>query len=114
MGLGIVQTLQDRKGDAAHSLLRATDLDPDYLPSYAFLAPIFGSVPAADVEIRRKLEVLVISHPESAEAHFHYARVLWKEKLLGPAGPRSGKSVDRCLGFRHVIPLVRDIGNTGS
>ncbi len=91
MGLGIVQSLQDRKADAAHSLLRATDLDPDYLPSYSFLAPLFGSVPAADAEIRRKLEVLVVSHSDSAEAHFDYARLLWKQKLLEPAGPQSAE-----------------------
>ncbi len=91
MGLGVVQTLQDRKADAARSLLHATDLDPDYLPSYSFLAGLFGSVPAVDAEIRRKLEVLVVSHSESAEAHFDYARALWKQKLLEPAGTQSAE-----------------------
>ncbi len=91
MGLGIVQTLQDRKADAVHSLLRATDLDPDYLPSYSFLAGRFGSVPAANAEVRRKIEVLVVSHAESAEAHFDYAQVLWKQKLLEPASVPSAE-----------------------
>ena len=80
MGLGVAQYLQQHKESALRSLMRATELDPSYLPSYSFLPLVYGVMPAADAEIKRRLGVLVVSHPESGDAHFDYALALLKER----------------------------------
>jgi tetratricopeptide (TPR) repeat protein len=82
MGLGVAQDLQQRRVEAVHSLLRATDTDPDYLPSYAFLAGLADADPHAMKQIRSRLAALVISHPESAAVHYDYALALWKQHAV--------------------------------
>jgi tetratricopeptide (TPR) repeat protein len=84
MGLGVAQDLQQRRAEAVHSLLRATDTDPDYLPSYAFLAGLADAEPHALKQIRSRLAALVISRPESAAAHYDYALALWKQHTAYP------------------------------
>jgi tetratricopeptide (TPR) repeat protein len=85
MGLGIAQDLQKHKIDAIQSLLRSVDVDPEYFPPYSFLADLSGASLEADTQIRRRLAVLVVAHPESAEAHYDYALLLWKQHILSPA-----------------------------
>jgi tetratricopeptide (TPR) repeat protein len=92
MGLGIAQSLSARPAEsanssaqAASSLMRAADLDPEYLPTYRFLAGLSGTSMAMDAEIRHRLQVLVVAHPESAEAHYDYALALWKHAKLEPS-----------------------------
>ena len=84
MGLGIAQSLRQQEAASARSLIRAADLDPKYLPTYLFLATLSGTLIETDSEIRNRLEVLVVSVPESAEAHYDYALALWKHKGLDP------------------------------
>jgi tetratricopeptide (TPR) repeat protein len=88
MGLGIAQDLQKQTADAAQSLLRAVDVDPEYLPSYSFLAAVAPSTElGAEVRAKAKerLAVLVVAHPESAVAHYNYALALWSQRALTPA-----------------------------
>jgi tetratricopeptide (TPR) repeat protein len=61
---------------------RAADLDPEYLPTYLFLATLSGTSIETDAEIRKRLEVLAVSNSESAEAHYDYALALWKHARL--------------------------------
>jgi Flp pilus assembly protein TadD len=82
MGLGITQSLRQQKAGSARSLIRAADLGPEYLPTYLFLATLSGTSIETDSEIRQRLEVLVASNPESAEAHYDYALALWKHMGL--------------------------------
>jgi len=80
MGLGVAQDLQQRKIEAIHSLLRAIDIDPEYMPSYSFLAGLADAAPEAEEQIRKRLAALVVTHPESAVAHYDYALALWKQR----------------------------------
>ena len=82
MGLGIAQNLSHWKAESARSLIRAADLDPEYLPTYHFLATLSGTSIETDAEIRKRLEVLAVSNSESAEAHYDYALALWKHARL--------------------------------
>jgi Tfp pilus assembly protein PilF len=87
MGLGIAQDLKKQTADAARSLLRAVDVDPEYLPSYSFLAAVAASAELdakVMAEARERLAVLVVAHPESAVAHYDYALALWKQRALNP------------------------------
>jgi tetratricopeptide (TPR) repeat protein len=84
MGLGIAQDLADNKSEAVRSLMRAADEDPDYLPTYLFLAALSGAGKERDTQIIKRLEVLVVSHPESAEAHYDYALAFWRNRRLDP------------------------------
>ena len=84
MGLGVAQDLQQKKLDAIHSLLRAIDVDPEYLPSYSFLAGLADAAPESEAQIRRRLAMLVVTHPESAAAHYDYALALWKQNATNP------------------------------
>jgi tetratricopeptide (TPR) repeat protein len=79
MGLGIAQALEQQSEPATRSLFHAADLDPGYLPPYSFLANLSGIDEGSDAEIRKRLEAMVVSHPESAEAHYDYALALWKQ-----------------------------------
>ena len=85
MGLGIAQDLQQHKIDAIRSLMRAVDVDPEYFPPYSFLAGLSGASLEADTQMKRRLAVLVVAHPESAVAHYDYALALWKQRILSPA-----------------------------
>jgi Flp pilus assembly protein TadD len=85
MGLGIAENLKRQETESARSLIRAADLDPGYLPTYIFLATLSGTSIEIDSEIRQRLEVLVVSNPESADAHFDYALALWKHAGQDPS-----------------------------
>jgi len=81
MGLGIAQSLSNKKIESTYSLLKAADLDPGFLPTYLFLASLSGTSPETDTAIRKRLEALVVSNSERAEAHYDYAFAL--SKYLG-------------------------------
>jgi tetratricopeptide (TPR) repeat protein len=80
MGLGVAQDLQQRKLEAIDSLLRAIDIDPAYMPSYSFLAGLADVASDSGTQIRKRLAALVVTHPESAAAHYDYALALWKQR----------------------------------
>lgn len=80
MGLGIAQDLQQHKADAIQSLIKSIDTDPGYLPSYSFLAPLYGASTKEDAQIINRFNMLLRSHPESALAHYNYALILWKQR----------------------------------
>jgi tetratricopeptide (TPR) repeat protein len=80
-GLGIARALEQQKTSAIRSLLKAAELDPGYLPAYAFLANLSGTSEGSDLQIRERLAALVVSSPERAESHYDYALALWKEAL---------------------------------
>ena len=82
MGLGIAQSLINLKAESARSLMRAADLDPEYLPTYFFLATLSGTSNEMDAAIGKRLEVLVVANAQSAEAHYDYALALWKHGRL--------------------------------
>lgn len=82
-GLGIAQDIRQQKKEAILSLLRAVDLDPEYIPPYSFLAGLSGVSTDADSGIRKRLAALVVAKPDSAEAHYDYALALWKERAVG-------------------------------
>lgn len=84
MGLGISQSLKQQGAESARSLIRAADLDPEYLPTYLFLASLSGTSIETDSEIRKRLEGVIVSRPESAEAHYDYALALWNHKRIDP------------------------------
>ena len=85
MGLGIAQFLHEQKSQAATSLLRAADLEPEYAPSYSFLADASGVSQDADLQIRQRLAAFVIARPESAAAHHAYAVALWRQRRIDPS-----------------------------
>lgn len=89
MGLGIAQDLQNNKIDSIRSLLHAIDVDPEYLPSYSFLATLAGVSPETDTQIRRRIAELVVAHPESPVAHYDYALALWKQRRVSPGSVSS-------------------------
>jgi Flp pilus assembly protein TadD len=84
MGLGIAQDLQHLKTDSIRSLLHAIDVDPEYFPSYSFLAALAGTSAETDTQIRRRLAELVVAHPASSVAHYDYALALWNQRRLSP------------------------------
>jgi tetratricopeptide (TPR) repeat protein len=87
LGLGIAEYLLQQKADAIQSLLRARDIDPQYLPPYSFLANLSGTSSEADTKIANSLTHLIALHPDSAEAHYDYALALWKRyKQIPNAG----------------------------
>ena len=79
LGLGIAEYLLQQKVDAIQSLLRAVDIDPEYLPPYSFLANLSGTSSEADTKIVNSLTHLISLHPDRAEAHYDYALALWKQ-----------------------------------
>jgi tetratricopeptide (TPR) repeat protein len=103
MGLGIAQNLGDRKAEATRSLMRSTDLDPNYLPAYSFLATLSGASSETDAEIRKRLELLVASNPASAEAHYDYALALWKHARLNPSA-----DVDAQIKAQLKLAIAKD------
>jgi Flp pilus assembly protein TadD len=85
-GLGIAQEIQHQKKDAVRSLMKAIDLDPNYIPPYSLLAGLSDLSPDQDSGIRQRLATLVAAQPHSAEAHYDYALALWKQQALGSPG----------------------------
>ena len=84
LGLGIAQDMARRKLDAIQSLLRAIAIDPDYIPSYFFLAGLADASPESATEIRKRLAEFAVAHPTSAEAHYDYALALWRQHRTSP------------------------------
>jgi tetratricopeptide (TPR) repeat protein len=84
LGLGIAEYLLQQKADAIQSLLRAVDIDPEYLPPYSLLANLSGTSSEADTRIAHSLTHLIALHPDHAEAHYDYALALWKRYKRTP------------------------------
>ena len=91
MGLGIAQDLQNLKIDSIRSLLHAIDVDPEYLPSYSFLANLASVSAETDTQIRRRIAELAVAHPESPAAHYDYALALWKQRRVSPGSVSSAE-----------------------
>jgi Flp pilus assembly protein TadD len=89
MGLGIAQDLQNLKIDSIRTLLHAVDVDPEYLPPYAFLATFAGLSAETDTQILKRMAELVVAHPESPVAHYDYALALWKQQRVNPTSVSS-------------------------
>lgn len=84
LGLGIAEYLLQQKPDAIQSLLRAVDIDPEYLPPYSFLADLSGTSSETDTRIANSLTHLIALHPDHADAHYDYALALWKRYKRTP------------------------------
>ncbi|MFZ1945805.1 MAG: tetratricopeptide repeat protein, partial [Acidobacteriaceae bacterium] len=91
LGLGIAEYLLQQKADAVQSLLRAVDIDPEYLPPYSFLANLSGTSSEADTKIANSLTRLIALHPDSPEAHYDYALALWKRYKQIPNAAATAK-----------------------
>lgn len=90
MGLGVAEDILEHKAPAVQHLLRAVEIDPEYLPPYSLLADLSDSVPGTQAKIRSRLAEFVVAHPESSVAHFDYALALWKQSRLDAAvGPNA-------------------------
>jgi tetratricopeptide (TPR) repeat protein len=101
MGLGIAQDLQNLKIDSIRSLLHAIDVDPEYFPSYSFLATLAGVSAETDTQIRRRIAELAVAHPESSVAHYDYALALWKQRRVSPDAVSSAEiesQLEACRG----------------
>jgi tetratricopeptide (TPR) repeat protein len=84
LGLGLVQGVERQKGEAVQSLLHAVQIDPEYTPPYSYLASLADASPEHAAEIRNRLAEFAVAHPESAEAHYDYARALWQQHRIDP------------------------------
>jgi tetratricopeptide (TPR) repeat protein len=85
MALGIADNLQEHKAAAVQWFLRAIEKDPDYEPTYSFVANLAASVPGTEAEIRKRLAEFVVRHPGSAVAHLDYALAMWKQHGRDPS-----------------------------
>jgi tetratricopeptide (TPR) repeat protein len=85
-GRGVSESLQHRQGDAVRSLLRAASLDPEYEPTYSFLANLYGVSPDTDLQITRETANFVATHPNNAMAHYDYAEVLSAQRRKAAGG----------------------------
>ncbi len=103
MGLGIAQNLRDRKNEATRSLMRSVDLDKDYLAAYSFLAALSGASVEVDGEIRKRMELMVASNPQSGEAHYDYALTLSRHARLDPS-----TKLDAQVEAQLKLAIVRD------
>lgn len=82
MALGVADDLLEHKAAAVAELLRAIEMDPDYEPTYGFLANLAVSVPGKEADIRKQLAEFVVRRPESDVAHLDYALAMWKQHQL--------------------------------
>lgn len=85
LGLGLAQSLEGDKKQAIQSMLRAADTDPDYAPTYAFLANLAGVSEGTDLQIGRLLKAYLATHAGTPAAHYNYAIALWNASKHNPA-----------------------------
>ncbi|HKR29798.1 MAG TPA: tetratricopeptide repeat protein, partial [Terriglobales bacterium] len=81
---------------AMASACRASDLEPDRVEFYAFLAEMEKTATSTSPCIAQDLKRFLTLQPENALANYYYAMTLWNEQRTSPSSPQVA-NVERLL-----------------